>query len=422
MLLLLGFALLGVTLYMYTLELSLREYSRSKIAERLGSDKGRAWVDWLGNRTPELLVATSVTRFFSLIAGAVAFAQWADGLANIHPIQLLVGEVAVIILISVPIAVFIPIAIANYAPEAVVAGATPLLRLIYSLYWPILKIFSGLDWVIRRLLGAVPSTPAEVTEEVELAVLDKLSEGEAKGAVDEDQREMVQAIFELPDTAVSEIMTPRPDIVAISVDADYDEVRRVMVESAHSRIPVYQESIDHIVGVLYAKDILRLNPGDSFHARELMRVVPFVPETKTIDELLKDFRAEKVQIAIVVDEYGGTAGIATLEDILEELVGEIDDEYDEPATPTMQRIDDTTLEVDARVAVHEVNTALDIQLPEDGAYETIGGFVFSHLGKIPMPGETLEHSGVEIQVVDAEPRKINRLRIHVQRSEASVTG
>lgn len=420
--LILGFALLGVTLYMYTVELSLRGYSRSKIAERLESEADRAWLDWLARRESEVIVTASVTKFFATIAAAVAFAQWANDQVNIQPIQLLIGEVAVIVLVSVPLAVFIPIAVSTYAAEAIVFGARPLLTLLYSIFLPLLIAFRGLDWVIRRMMGTAPSTPAEVTEQVELAVLDTLSEAELKGAVDEDQREMVQAIFELPDTAVSEIMTPRPDIIAISVDAGYDEVRRVMVESAHSRIPVYHESIDHVVGVLYAKDILRLNPGDPFNARELMRVVPFVPESKTIDDLLKDFRSEKVQIAIVVDEYGGTAGIATLEDILEELVGEIDDEYDEPATPAMKRIDEMTLEVDARVAVHEVNTAMEINLPEDGAYETIGGFVFSHLGKIPMPGETLEHDGVEIQVVDAEPRKINRLRIHVPRSEASVAG
>ncbi|MBL8877773.1 MAG: HlyC/CorC family transporter [Phycisphaerales bacterium] len=420
MLLILGFALLGVTLYVYTVELSLRGYSRSKIAERLNTDAEHAWLDWLGRRESEVIVATSVTKFFATVGAAVALAQWANDLADVHPVQLLVGELAIVILIAIPLAVFVPIAVSGYAAEAVVIGARPLLNLLYSALLPLLIAFRGLDWLIRRVIGASPSTPAQVTEQVEQAVLDTLSEGELKGAVDEDQREMVQAIFELPDTAVSEIMTPRPDIIAISVDAAYDEVRRVMVESAHSRIPVYHESIDHIVGVLYAKDILRLNPGDPFNARELMRVVPFVPETKTIDDLLTDFRTEKVQIAIVVDEYGGTAGIATLEDILEELVGEIDDEYDEPATPAIQRIDETTLEVDARVAVHEINTAMEINLPEDGAYETIGGFVFSHLGKIPMPGETLEHGGIEIQVVDAEPRKINRLRIHLPRSEASV--
>lgn len=420
MLLILGFALLGVTLYMYTVELALRGYSRSKIAERLSSGADQQWLHWLGRRESEIIVATSVTKFFATVGAAVVMAQWANDLADVHPIQLLFGELAVVVLISVPLAVLIPIAISSYVAEGVILGARPLLSLLYSVFLPILIGYRGLDWVIRRMIGATPSTPAQVTEQVEQAVLDTLSEGELKGAVDEDQREMVQAIFELPDTAVSEIMTPRPDIIATSVDASYEDVRRVMVESAHSRIPVYHESIDHIVGVLYAKDILRLNAGDPFDARELMRVVPFIPETKTIDDLLTDFRTEKVQIAIVVDEYGGTAGIATLEDILEELVGEIDDEYDEPATPPIQRIDDSTMEVDARVAVHEINAAMEINLPEDGAYETIGGFVFSHLGKIPMPGETLEHGGIEIQVVDAEPRKINRLRIHLPRNEASV--
>jgi CBS domain containing-hemolysin-like protein len=215
-------------------------------------------------------------------------------------------------------------------------------------------------------------------------------------------------------------MTPRTEIFGIHADASYEEARRAVVEGGHSRIPVYEESLDHIIGVLYVKDLLRYGPGDAFDVRKAMRTPPYVPLTKSLHDLLNEFRANKVQIAIVLDEYGGTAGLATIEDILEELVGEIDDEYDQPEPAPMNWLDENTLEVDARVHVSEVNEALGVELPEDGDYETIGGFVFSTLGKIPARGEQFAHANLQISVLDAEPRKIRRLRLQVQRETESV--
>jgi len=213
-------------------------------------------------------------------------------------------------------------------------------------------------------------------------------------------------------------MTPRTDINAVPADAAYDEVRTAIIEKGHSRIPVFEGTIDHIIGVLYAKDLLRLDRPDGFDVRRMMRKAPYVPETKTLDELLEEFRSTKVQIAIVLDEYGGTAGLVTIEDILEEIVGEIDDEYDQRPPPAMNRLDPDTVEVDARVHVSEINEELEIELPEEEDYETIGGFVFATLGKIPATGEEFEHHNVRFRVVAAEPRRINRLRIHVQREKA----
>jgi CBS domain containing-hemolysin-like protein len=161
-----------------------------------------------------------------------------------------------------------------------------------------------------------------------------------------------------------------------------------------------------------------LNAGEPFDTRRIMRTVPFVPETKAVSKLLEDFRRTKVQIAIVLDEYGGTAGLVTIEDVLEELVGEIADEYDQAPPPAIHRIDENTLEVDGRVHVDEINEELGIHLPDQQDYDTIGGFVFSTLGKIPAVGEEFEHEQVHFRVMDAEPRRINRLRITVPRAGA----
>ncbi len=222
---------------------------------------------------------------------------------------------------------------------------------------------------------------------------------------------MIESVFELRETTVGEIVTPRTRIVALPVASSFEEVRQAVVRCGHSRIPVYDDSLDHIVGVVYAKDLLRMRDDDPFDLRGIMRSVPYVPESKNVRDLLRELRQSKVHIAIVLDEYGGTAGLVTIEDIIEELVGEITDEY-EPVQPQMiRRISTETVEVDARVPVSEVSQELGIELPEDAAYESMGGFVFAVLGRIPMAGEEFVHENLRFRIVDAEPRRINRMLI-----------
>jgi putative hemolysin len=273
------------------------------------------------------------------------------------------------------------------------------------------------EFLVRRLLGKAERSDEEEAERMEQEILDAVSEGELHGAVDEEQKAIIKSVFELHDTHVSEIMTPRTEIVALPTDVSYEEARKTILSAGHSRIPVHEGALDDIVGVLYAKDLIQLEDPAGFDARKMLRTVPFVPETKPIDKLLRQLRLEKVHIAIVLDEYGGTAGLVTIEDILEELVGEIDDEYDREEPPDINPIDKDTLEVDGRVHVSDINDALELAIPDNGDYDTIGGFVFSTLGKIPTQGEEFTHGNVRFVVMDAEPRKINRLRIHVLRQE-----
>lgn len=415
MLLAAGLALLGLTLYMSMLGYSLRQYSRVRLSERFRVN-GREWLDWLDEHERELTLVAAFARLALALGFIICLALWSlraeAGLQR--PWPLIRGGAIALALLSI-FAVGLPSSLASYFPEPILARNLRALRALRVILWPVGRTLAGIDFVVRRLAGKADAARTEPTTLAEQEILEAVSEGAATGAVDPEQKEIIQSVFELDDTVVSAIMTPRTDINAVPVTASCDEVRDTILRSGHSRIPVYEQSIDHIVGVLYAKDLLRLRPGEPFDVRRLMRTAPYVPETKSIRELLNEFRRTKVQIAIVLDEYGGTAGLATIEDILEELVGEIDDEYDQQAAPTTRQIDADTLEVDARVRVDEVNAKLGIRLPENGDYDTIGGFVFARLGRIPQAGEEFSHENIHFRILAAEPRKINRLRIHVER-------
>jgi putative hemolysin len=233
--------------------------------------------------------------------------------------------------------------------------------------------------------------------------------------VDEQEREMIESVIEFNDTQVGQIMTARPEIIGLEINASLKKVMQVIEQSGHSRIPVYDGTLDHIAGILYARDLLKFigQSTHSFDIRAAMRPAYYVPETKPLRDLLQDFRLQKVHMAIVLDEYGGTAGLVTIEDLLEELVGEISDEH-EPLEPAMfTRADESTIEADARIYVDELNRLSGLNLPEEAGYETLGGFVSNTLGRIPEPGTKFEHGGARYTILDAEPHKVNRVRIEL---------
>ena len=415
-----GLVLLGLTLYMSTLAYTLRDFSRARLSELLTQNAEERRLSWLDQHKAELQMLTAFVRVTANlgIMGCVGLWYFHDATQAIEPIAL-VAPILITLLLLLLFAIGLPHGLATHVGESILSHSFTALLALRTMLWPIARVLAVLEFIVRRLLGKADESKDAENERMEQEILDAVSEGEAHGAVDEDQKEIIESVFEFGDTHVDAIMTPRTDVHAIQADATYDEARQAVLQSGHSRIPVYEQTVDHIVGVLYAKDLLRLNPGDAFEARKLMRTVPYVPETKSIDDLLDDFRQSKVQIAIVLDEYGGTAGVVTIEDILEELVGEIDDEYDMEEAPTINRVDQDTLEVDARVHIDEVNEELHIELPEEEDYETIGGFVFSTLGKIPTEGEEFQHDNIAFKIMAAEARKINRVRIHVVRQAES---
>jgi len=237
-----------------------------------------------------------------------------------------------------------------------------------------------------------------------------ISSSEEEGLLDEAEGDMLQAIFEFGDTIVREIMVPRPDMVCCAADAPFDELRSLIIDSGHSRIPIYDGSIDRIIGVVYAKDLLRYwgATADELAPAAVMRPPFFVPETKRIENLLIDFRTRRVHMAIVVDEYGGTSGLITIEDLLEEIVGDIQDEYD-LEEEWVQPQPDGSLLLDARANVEELEEHFDQEITRE-KFDTVGGLLIHLLGKVPHAGESARTNGLLLKVVEADERKVRKVQ------------
>jgi putative hemolysin len=226
---------------------------------------------------------------------------------------------------------------------------------------------------------------------------------------DEDEERLLQAVARFTETQVREVMTPRPDIVAVPSDATVTDLRRLMRETKYSRLPVYGDNLDDIVGVISVRDVIEYDADPNEPIRPLARPAFLVPETKKISALLKELQARRLTFAIVIDEYGGTAGLATIEDIVEELVGEIKDEYDVEAEPISVESDGAVI-VAGRVGVDRLEQALETRLADGEGIGTVGGLVITVFGRIPRAGEKVEHRGFELEVLDAERKRVNRVR------------
>ncbi|MDG5467725.1 hemolysin family protein [Deltaproteobacteria bacterium IMCC39524] len=240
---------------------------------------------------------------------------------------------------------------------------------------------------------------------------DAINSSEEEGILNESEGDMLQSIFEFGDTIVREVMVPRTDMVCCPADATLGGFLELIIRSGHSRVPLFEGSTDKIVGVVYAKDLLRHwgANDETLTLTEVMRTPYFIPETKRIDDLLKDFRTRRVHMAIAVDEYGGTSGLITIEDLLEEIVGDIQDEYD-LEVPWLQPQEDGTLLVDARANVEELEEYYDIEIPRE-KFDTVGGYLFHLLGNVPQKGEKVSDNGLVLMVEDSDARKIEKVRV-----------
>tara|TARA_A100001015_G_C14950998_1_gene696753 strand:+ start:389 stop:1216 length:828 start_codon:yes stop_codon:yes gene_type:complete len=239
--------------------------------------------------------------------------------------------------------------------------------------------------------------------------------GSEEGLLEKDKKEMLTSIFEFSDTVVREIMTPRTDTICIDVSASIQDAIHLIMDKGHSRIPVFEDKIDNIIGVIYAKDLLSVakeNTKDPL--RKFMRDPIFIPESKTIESLLHQMKIAKFHLAIVVDEYGGMAGIATLEDIIEEIIGEIHDEYDTHEEHLIREIDTHTFEVSAIVNMKELGEFLDQEFPENEDYDTVGGMVLNELGTFPKKGEQLIYKSLLIKVKEVSKKRIISLIIQTK--------
>jgi CBS domain containing-hemolysin-like protein len=292
-------------------------------------------------------------------------------------------------------------------PELWSLRLSPVITAVRIVVGPFASLLDAPGRAVMRLAQGKDQDNLDEVEE--LMRLLEMEEG--GGQIEAEEREMIRGVIGLVDTTAREIMVPRIDVAALSVNASIDEAVAVFVEKGFSRLPIYEESVDNIVGVLYAKDFLPfLLMGERPESlREVARPPYFIPEGKKVDELLTELRQTKVHIAIVVDEYGGTAGIVTVEDLLEEIVGEIEDEYDVASTP-IERLGDDEVVVDARVTVDALNELFDVNI-EDEDYDTVGGLVYHILGKMPGAGDSLSVDGLDLQVLSVMGRRIKKVRV-----------
>jgi len=420
-------ALLSVTIggLMAALQFALRHLSRSKMRRVLAARKKPVDVESIIERSDDYALAMSVPRLVFNLATVVSLVVWAggvvgdDGVIRWGWMGAAVGVAAGLMFV---VGVAIPHSVASHAGESLVVRMRLLVRATHAMTRPIVRASDAVDEIVRRLVGAESMTDEEELEE-ELRTV--VSEGEEEGRLDESERDMIEAVVEMRTTAVSEIMRPRTEIEGFELTDDLSFIKGFITAAGHSRIPVYEGDLDHIVGVLYAKDLLEFvgNGTEKFKLRPILRKAQFIPETKSVRDLLAEFKAKKIHLAIVLDEYGGTSGLVTIEDVLEELVGDIQDEY-EPEDETPPEIsvlgESRTAEVDARAYIDDVNDALEaigLEIPENDDYDTVGGFVLSSLGRIPTMGESFRANGVAVSVLEAEPTRVTRVRIEAAPEE-----
>ncbi len=396
-------------LFFSTLTYALRELSRVRLGEFLEERGQSQWLEPTTEHANDLIFVTAAGRLlsnvFTVVLVIMALEQWRPGVR--YTLAVIVSTI-----ISLFLSVAIPHALARHEGDKIVGVFAPFLDVVWRLMKPVTTLMHLIDDVVRRATGgSVETEPEEIQQEI----LSVVEEGEKEGIVDAQERVMIESVIQFRDTTAGQIMTPRPEIIGLDVNSSLIHVKQTIEESGHSRIPVYDGTIDHIVGVLYARDMLQYlgQAAPHFDLRSAMRPKLEVPETKLVRELLRDFRVQKVHIAIVLDEYGGTAGIVTIEDILEELVGDISDEHESIEPGLFKRIDEQTAEADARIYIEEFNRLAGLNLPEEAGYDTLGGFVSTHLGRIPEAGTTFEYGGARFTVVEAEPQKVNRVRVEM---------
>ncbi|MBI4202423.1 MAG: HlyC/CorC family transporter [Chloroflexi bacterium] len=356
-----------------------------------------------------LLIAT--VRFALLLALSVSLTSWvvSQTWARWYYLVLL----ALLVLFIVAALHVAAHALGRSHARAMLQAGAPLLNVLGWVFIPILWLSErlGLYAVAWRSDGepekkSSAGNGAEEDEEEDIPM-----EEEVRGA-DPEERRMIEAILELEDIPARQVMVPRVDIVAVGADTSLAEVAAIMADEGHSRLPVYGESIDAILGIVYARDVLHsiVEEGSNAAIRDIIRPALFIPEGKPLDELLKEMQAQRVSIAIVVDEYGGTEGLLTIEDLLEEIVGDIDDEF-QKGEPVVVHIQDGEAVVDGRIQLEDLNDALDVDLEGDEGFDTLGGLISHRLGRIPASGDAVTDKSLTLHVLSTIGRRVGKVRV-----------
>jgi putative hemolysin len=325
------------------------------------------------------------------------------------------GPVVIAVLVTGVIFLFfgqaVPRALARTKPSATAGVLLTLCRFVATLVRPLAALSDAAADFLTKLFGGEHPDTVPAGSEDELLIITR--DDDDDGVIEPEERKMIDNVLRLEETTARDIMVPRVDIVAVDEDASSQDIVDLMTEKGHSRLPVFRESIDEIIGILYAKDLLPFVIGSTrtLPIMRLLRPVYVVPESKRLDDLLGELRRNRVHIAVVADEYGGTAGLVTIEDILEEIVGEIHDEYDEETT-LLEQVSDREIIVDGRLPIEEIEGALGVLFTgEDDPYGTAAGFVHWHLDRMPQEGDHFDAHGIRAEVLDVEGHRLRRLRL-----------
>jgi CBS domain containing-hemolysin-like protein len=358
-------------------------------------------------------LAQSLCRFFAAGLAALLFEpsfaeflrQWPSLAPHADPLAFF-AVLLLTALIVVSVGELFPEAWVMRAPEDAAIFFAPF---VAALEWALSPVVRLLLHMSTRLTAPLAGKNVPFVTEEEIKTL--VDAGEEGGVIEEEEKEMIYSIFEIDKTMAREIMVPRIDVLALDVETPVSEAFDTVLNVGHSRIPVYQDSVDNVVGLLYAKDLLRACKAQSQAAslRLMLRPAYFIPETKMLDELLAELQSQRIHMAIVVDEYGGTAGIVTLEDIVEEIVGDIRDEYDVNEEAYYEAAGDEAYIFDARINLDEVNDLLQLKLPTDDS-DTLGGFIYGQLGHVPAPGEHVQTAAARFEVLTVSGRRIRKVR------------
>src|SRR2546423_235809 len=407
----LQFAILLVSLLLCALssaaETSFTSISRIKLKDLVeeGNQQAIQIEKTLSNPNKFLLTILIVNRVAVIVAASMATVL---ALRFSHTF----GELIATILTSLVVLIFCEIAPKTVAVQNPLRWARAFVKPVRAVSWllqPVVWTLSAITNTLVRLMGGQVRRPGPFVTEEELRLL--LTVGEEQGVLEEEETEMIHSIFEFADTTVREVMVPRIDMVTLEADATVDDAVDLALQAGFSRIPVYKESIDDIIGVLYTKDMLKQLREDHniLPIRDLVRTAYFVPETKKLDDLLREIQQKRVHMVIVVDEYGSVAGLVTIEDLVEEIVGDIQDEYDREEK-LYEKVSENEYIFDAKINIDEFNELMDTKLDNTG-YETLGGFLYAQLDKIPVVGDTIKFNNLTFTVLTTRGRRITQVRV-----------
>ncbi len=405
-------------------EIALVSVRRSRVDQLVDEDRrGARRVRHLIQDPARFLAVIQIAiTFIGFLSSAVAAVALTSGLVDILSgagLPTATAEAIALVVITVALSLFaivvgelVPKSLALAFPDRtslLLAGPVDLLGRLLA---PVVALLTALTRVIVRPFGADVSKEAQMSVD-ELRLI--IERGGEEGILEAEEEQMINAVIELGSRRLHEVMIPRTDIVSLPAGATLAEAVDTIVEEGHSRIPVYEESIDEVLGILYAKDLLRilqLPLDERPDMRTILRPPVYVPESMSIDDLLHEFQRRKVHLAIVLDEYGGTAGLATIEDLLEEIVGEIQDEYD-TEEPMVVRLSDDEARIDGRADVGDLaeTFGIEIDLEDEDEYDTVGGLVFHRLGEVPQPGDEIEVDGLTLTVESVDGRRVDKVLV-----------